>query len=211
LAIHYYASLDFVPQVLKEDVRRRIRESALRSFAAHGFLKTTMEEVATQAGMATANVYRYYPSKADLFYDVVPDDLVDELELIVFRRIQDFAALAHGDSVRSDVADEQMNFWLAHRLEAVIVLAGSAGTRHEGVVARLSSLSVQHMVDALPPGAVGAGERQLLESIWDYTPRILARILAQGGTASCLRATITSFWEYQIAGLTALLRHLKRG
>jgi AcrR family transcriptional regulator len=197
-----------MPQVLKEEVRLRIRKSALRSFAAHGYLKTTMEAVARRAGTATANVYRYYPSKADLFYDVIPDDVVADMERIVSSRIQDFAALHHG-GIRADVADEQMNFWLAHRLEAVVLMAGSAGTRHEGVVARLSNLSVERMIDALPPDAVGAGERELLESIWAYSPRILARILEKGGTESSLRAAITSFWQYQTAGLTALLRHLE--
>ena len=197
-----------MPQVLKEDVRLRIRQSALQSFAERGYLGTTMAEVAARAGMATANLYRYYPSKADLFYDVVPDDLVAELERVVARRLQNFAALVNRDGVRADVADEMMTFWLTHRLESVVVMAGAAGTRHQDVVARLTNLSVETLVDALPPGAVGASERDLIESIWANTPRIIARILKRNDTEPSVRAAITSFWQYQVAGLTALLRHL---
>ena len=208
LTIHYCDRFDRVPQVLKEDVRLRIRQSALQSFAERGYLGTTMAEVAARAGMATANLYRYYPSKADLFYDVVPDDLVAELERVVARRLQNFAALVNRDGVRVDVADEMMTFWLTHRLESVVVMAGAAGTRHQDVVARLTNLSVETLVDALPPGAVGASERDLIESIWANTPRIIARILKRNDTEPSVRAAITSFWQYQVAGLTALLRHL---
>jgi AcrR family transcriptional regulator len=197
-----------VPQVLKEDVRLRIRQSALQSFAERGYLGTTMAAVAARAGMAAANLYRYYPSKADLFYDVVPDDLVAELERVVARRLQNFAALVNRDGVRADVADEMMTFWLTHRLESVVVMTGAAGTRHQDVVARLTNLSVETLVDALPPGAVGASERDLIESIWANTPRIIARILNENDTEPSVRAAITSFWQYQVAGLTALLRHL---
>ena len=158
--------------------------------------------------MATANLYRYYPSKADLFYEVVPDDLVAALERVVARRLQNFAALVSRDGVRADIADEMMRFWLAHRLESVVVMAGAAGTRHQDVVARLTNQSVETLVDALPPGAAGASERDLIESIWANTPRILARILQRNDTEPALREAITSFWQYQVAGLTALLRHL---
>jgi AcrR family transcriptional regulator len=198
-----------VPQVLKEDVRLRIRQSALQCFAEGGYLGTTMAEVAARAGMATANVYRYYQSKLDLFYDVVPDSLVAELERVVGRRLQNFAALVYRDGVHADVAEEMMNFWLAHRLESVVVMAGADGTRHQDVVARLTDLSVETLVGALPPAAVGASERDLIESIWANTPRILARILERNDTEPALRAAITSFWQYQVAGLTALLRHLE--
>ena len=89
-----------MPQVLKADVRLRIRQSALQSFAERGYLGTTMAEVAARAAMATANLDRYYPSKADLFYVVVPDDLVAELETVVARHV-DFAALVNRDGVRA--------------------------------------------------------------------------------------------------------------
>ena len=59
------------------------------------------------------------------------------------------------------------------------------------------------MASALPAHAVTAGDRDLLESIWSTT---LARILLHNESEPTLRATITTFWHYQIAGLTALLR-----
>lgn len=197
-----------MPQVLKDTVRSRIRAAALHAFATHGYAGTTMAGVATEAGMATANVYRYYRNKRELFAAVVPDETVSALEQVVGRRLQDFAALVTRDDITTDVADEMMQFWLTHRLVSVVILAGAAATPHADVVRRLNGQSVQALVDALPAGAVSAGDLDLLESIWVNTARTLARILLHNEDEPALRATITSFWQYQTAGLTALLRHL---
>jgi AcrR family transcriptional regulator len=197
-----------VPQVLKPEVRARIRDAALRTFAERGFVGTTMADVARRANVATANLYRYYGNKDALFDDVVADDVVDELERIVGRRVQTFATLLTQDSVATDVADEMMSFWIAHRLEAVVVLAGAEGTRHETAARRLIRLSVDTLVDSLHPTPVSDGDRGLLESIFENTGRTLARVLIQNDTSTTIRAAVTSFWHYQIAGLTALLRHL---
>jgi AcrR family transcriptional regulator len=197
-----------VPQVLKDSVRSRIRAAALRSFATRGYAGTTMAGVATEAGMATANLYRYYRNKAELFDDVVPDETVGALEQLVGRRLQDFAALVTRDTITPAVADEMMQFWLTHRLVCVVILAGATGTRHPDVVRRLNARSVDALVNALPAHAVTAADRDLLESIWSNTATTLARILLHNESEPTLRATITTFWQYQTAGLTALLRHL---
>jgi hypothetical protein len=88
------------------------------------------------------------------------------------------------------------------------VLARADGTRHAGVVRRLTELSVASLVDALPPGAVGASDRGLLESIFDNTGRTIAAILLGNESDRAIRATILTFWRYQLAGLQALLCHL---
>ena len=158
-AITINARLGAVPQVLKDSVRSRIRAAALRSFATRGYAGTTMAGVATEAGMATANLYRYYRNKAELFDDVVPDETVGALEQLVGRRLQDFAALVTRDTITPAVADEMMQFWLTHRLVCVVILAGATGTRHADVVRRLNARSVDALVNALPAHAVTAGDR----------------------------------------------------
>jgi len=107
------------------------------------------------------------------------------------------------------LADEIMEFWLANRLRAVVVLARSEGTRYEGVARRLADLSVETLVDALPPGAVSDADRGLLDSIFVNTAQTIARILERNTTEESIQSTtITNFWRYQLAGLAALLRHL---
>src|SRR4029079_15888863 len=43
--------------------RKLILDAAERSFTRAGFHRTTMQDVAAEAGMSPGNLYRYFPSK----------------------------------------------------------------------------------------------------------------------------------------------------
>jgi TetR/AcrR family transcriptional regulator, repressor for uid operon len=45
------------------DRRRQILDAAERRFSRAGFHRTTMQDVAAEAGMSPGNLYRYFPSK----------------------------------------------------------------------------------------------------------------------------------------------------
>lgn len=59
-----------VSQVQKERYRR-ILQAASRLGAEHGAERMQMNDVAKQAGVAIATLYRYFPSKTDLFVGVL--------------------------------------------------------------------------------------------------------------------------------------------
>lgn len=48
------------------DTRLRILDAAEARFRAYGYGKTTMAEIATDAGMSAANLYRYFENKHDI-------------------------------------------------------------------------------------------------------------------------------------------------
>jgi len=54
--------------------RRRILGAASRRFLDQGYRKTTVEEVAGDAGVAKGTVYLYFPSKADLLIHAVAEE-----------------------------------------------------------------------------------------------------------------------------------------
>lgn len=54
----------------KADVRGRIISAARQLIAERGFMETTVAQVADLAGIANGTVYRYFPSKVDLFAEV---------------------------------------------------------------------------------------------------------------------------------------------
>ena len=54
----------------KADVRGRIVSAARQLIAERGFMETTVAQVADLAGIANGTVYRYFPSKVDLFAEV---------------------------------------------------------------------------------------------------------------------------------------------
>jgi AcrR family transcriptional regulator len=48
-----------------------ILEAAQRQFAHYGFAKVTMDEIANEIGMGKASLYYYFPTKENLFLEVV--------------------------------------------------------------------------------------------------------------------------------------------
>jgi len=64
------------------DKRSRILNAARRLVAEGGFQEASVAAVAALAGVATGTVYRYFPSKAELFAEVVSQTSQRELEIV---------------------------------------------------------------------------------------------------------------------------------
>ena len=69
----------------KAQTRRLIAETAMSLFAARGFDRVTVAEVAAAAEVATTTVFNYFPTKEDLFYDR-QDEVVGHLGHVVRHR-----------------------------------------------------------------------------------------------------------------------------
>jgi AcrR family transcriptional regulator len=64
------------------DNRARIVHAARRLIAVGGFRATSMTAVAREAGLSTGALYRYFPSKAQLFVEVLTDAVTHEVEIL---------------------------------------------------------------------------------------------------------------------------------
>ena len=51
---------------IKQDPAEIILEAAIQRFSEYGYNKTTMAEIAEDAGMSTANIYRYFKNKEEI-------------------------------------------------------------------------------------------------------------------------------------------------
>lgn len=188
-----------MPQVRKTALAEAIRDAALRSFAREGFAGTTVAAVASAAGTATANVYRYHRTKQDLFDAVVPSSLPARHDALLDARI---AALVAG-SPRGVESRELLAFWLDHRLQLVVLLDRAHGTPFADHPGRFVQRLVDHAVAALdhPPTAE---HLVLLELVFDNTRRALAVLLGGDTDRAQTAALIEGFWSYQLPGLAGL-------
>ena len=82
----------------REARRGRILSAATTLFASRGFAEVQMDDVARLAGMGKPTLYRYFPSKAELFLAAF-DDLLDGIDA----RLQEIAD--SGLPPRRQVAD----------------------------------------------------------------------------------------------------------
>jgi AcrR family transcriptional regulator len=192
-----------VPQVLKEEVRARMLEAALTVFAREGCAGATMAAIAAQAGAGAASLYRYYSSKEALFAAAIPPEVLQDLGLLLERRVRALARAAPGSPDRT--GEEMFAFLRAHRLAMVVLLDRAQGTAHEGFGARfvesLVRLTAEGLREAHPGLAVRGPDRFVLRLIFDNARRALAAILAAHEDERALREALQAFWSYQVAGL----------
>lgn len=72
-----------------EEVSNRLRRAARNAFSRYGIKKTTVDELAREAGIAKGSFYRFFPSKEELYFDLLEDDEAElrrELAVIAERK-----------------------------------------------------------------------------------------------------------------------------
>jgi AcrR family transcriptional regulator len=148
-----------VSQVRKEHVRQAFVAAAAETFAEQGYAATSMADVAARAGSSIGNLYKYFPSKQELFEAAVPRQLVRELARRTRARMR---ALGDAKDVRELGADAQyhalagelLDYCLAHRAAVVVVLKRAEGTRFagfaDGFVSKLTSWALDYARGAYP-------------------------------------------------------------
>lgn len=194
-------------QVRKPEVDDRIRAAALQQFATDGYPGTSMASIAKAAGIATANIYRYYPDgKRQLLAAVLPQQIADRHAELVERRVQallDPDGLAFPAAQASQEAQQLLAFWVAHRLEVAILLGQDGGTPHEGSGQAFVDLLVSLSEADLAAGGahLDAVHHHILRVLFDNTRQALVEILLAFDDESSIRRAVAAFWSYQLPGL----------
>jgi AcrR family transcriptional regulator len=62
-------------QIVTEFRRREILNAARKVFARKGFADGVVDDIAAEAGIAKGTIYLYFPSKKDIFYAVLQNDM----------------------------------------------------------------------------------------------------------------------------------------
>ena len=202
-----------MPQTLKPEVRERILGAALASFAQRGYAGTTMQDIARGAAMAVANLYRYDPSKEELFEAAVPSATLARFEELLERSVHAHAHLAGLPRPRDEVAaGALLEFWIEQRLVVIVLLDRARGSVHEGFAQRfvdhLLSLSLAEIQRAYPGVVVHREARVVLTQIFENTRRMIAALLESCSEPAAIRSAVSAFRAYQVAGLAAFAKGL---
>ncbi|MDA4845472.1 TetR/AcrR family transcriptional regulator [Hoeflea poritis] len=75
-----------------EDRPDEVLDAALTLFARNGFAATKVEDIASEAGLSKGAIYRYFPSKEDIF-----ESLVKRAIAPIADRTEDLARTSHED------------------------------------------------------------------------------------------------------------------
>jgi len=161
----------------KSATRARVLDSALGLIAGHGFRATSMARLARQAGVATGTLYRYFPSRRDLFAQVFRRASASEVEQVrqalsttpgaaparIERALRGFAqrALKAPQLAWSLIAEpvdpevEQARLEYRRAYAGHFAKAIEAGVREGSIPAQSAELSSTAMVGAMAEALVG--------------------------------------------------------
>ncbi|HUP88784.1 MAG TPA: TetR/AcrR family transcriptional regulator [Longimicrobiales bacterium] len=70
-----------------EERPRQILEAALAVFGEQGLAGARIDDIADRAGISKGTVYLYFPSKDDLFREVIRDTFADMLEQVITQEV----------------------------------------------------------------------------------------------------------------------------
>ncbi len=144
--------------------RRAILDAAAELFVEKGFEPAALSDIARRAGMAKANLYRYFESKESIFFELYREDLAEWIEEAE-RRLEPLAGSGDVEVAAGTLADS-----LAERARLINLIAMSAAALERNV--SLSSLVafklelvafLKRLVGVLGAALPGREEEELIQ------------------------------------------------
>jgi AcrR family transcriptional regulator len=115
------------PRQRRKDARpQELLDAALELFVEKGFAATRSEEVAARAGVAKGTLYRYYPSKDELFKAMVRENLSVHI-------VESAAQAAQHEGSIAELLGHMMQAWWA-----------KVGHGRAGVVCKIMMVEARH-------------------------------------------------------------------
>ncbi|HPL53714.1 MAG TPA: TetR/AcrR family transcriptional regulator [Bacillota bacterium] len=125
-------------QVLKDEMRNRIYEAAIKEFSEKGFVKASMRDIAVGAGMTVGNLYRYFEGKEALFYAVIGPAYDCLMELV--EKSVEMVKQRFDTSFFEFLSEQILKISKEHKIELLILFEGSGGTKYESIKEEIVSI-----------------------------------------------------------------------
>ena len=136
-------------QIRKNEIRKKIEKAARESFLDKGFLNASMRYIAEKAKISTSNLYTYFPSKEDLFHSLISSS-IQEINKLQQRLIETEKKIGREQlfsQITKLVAEPIGELIKNHRVEFLLLLDKSHGTKYEGFKNNLIKLIENHFLE----------------------------------------------------------------
>ncbi len=128
-------------QVLKDEIRKQILETAEQLFFEYGFIGTTTRMIAKQVGISVSHLYLYYENKEAL-YSAITDPFIQyftqSLDLFLNHK-KEF------DDMGAQLSQIAFELIKSNRCKLLLVLEKSKGTKYESFKIKLIEELKRHI------------------------------------------------------------------
>jgi AcrR family transcriptional regulator len=204
-------------QILKDDIRNSIVQSALIEFKKEGYLQASMRQIAQAAGMSSGNIYRYFKNKEELF-DAIVQPVYEQytVYMLGIRKKIDLSYAREGPDTQryfSKIEVTLVELFKAYSTELMILLNRSHGSKYEGVKFDLISLTFSILEGVF---IAKKGKGTLLSKSEYALARMLASTIMEGlclilrdnEEGDTLKKLIDQFLFVHAVGITALIKQM---
>lgn len=201
-------------QVLKDEIKERINEAALKLFAEKGYQNTTMAEIAAKAGISVGNIYLYYKKKENLFQSVIPADFLLKFKSYLQKKILAAPGTAltglKNNPIHILAEEEMLDFYCDNRLKLIAVFDKGEGSIYADAKDVLLKYTVDlfyNYVESLPD-QIGKEKldaiRPLIQLIYMNLFNCIFEVFKRFTTKDELRKAFTQILTYHLYGLNGL-------
>lgn len=199
-------------QKLKEEVRRGIVDAAAAAFVDSGYQGATVANIARGAGIAVGNVYRYFSGKKEIYETVVSPEFAENFLALLHKRVKALRDFNNGTGLEDKVLSTQqqlLEFWIAHRLQVIIILDRSEGTAYanfsDEVSEILIELALAHAHELKTTPVTDSSLKFVLQIIFRNTTKTIVHILEHTDNEEEIRTLFALWGRYELDGLNGLL------
>ena len=201
-------------QTLKTDIRKRILSVSKRLFLKKGFRDTTTRDIAREAGINLSNLYNYFPSKDDLFRQLLKP-ATDTMERLLNEHhgIKGEDILCMLDEGYSEATlDEYMDTIRKYRNLLKLLLFKSQGSSLEGFKEYYVEKSTRLVLDWFK--AMKAKHPEInadvsdffihLNNVWMFA--LLEEILMHDLTEEEVRSVMRDYIQFEVIGWRKMIQ-----
>lgn len=123
-------------QILKKEIREKIKKAGLELFATNGYSNTSLEMIAKRSNISTANIYKYFKNKLELLSELITP-VYDELKKLV-ENVYNFYADPQNKEIDINkrfyyTTELLLKIALKNKLEVLILINGCKNTPFENL------------------------------------------------------------------------------
>ena len=201
-------------QTLKTDTRKRILNVSKRLFLKKGFRETTTRDIAHEAGINLSNLYHYFPSKDELFRQLLKP-ATDTLEAMLNEhhgiKGEDILSMQEEGYVEATL-EEYMGAIKKYKSLLKLLLLKSQGSSLEGYKeyyveksTRLVLNWLQAMKEKHPEINTKVSDFFIhLNNVWMFT--LLEEILMHDLTEEEVRSVLSDYVRFEVIGWRKMIQ-----